>query len=76
MDMPAKATKAADKNEFKTVAQLIEEGRDLLPLETLKWSKGDGKRRVAFLCYSSGTSGLPVSHIGVLWSFYTLTDVE
>ena len=46
---------------FKTVDQLIEEGARLPRLEELKWQKGEGAKRVAFLCYSSGTSGLPVS---------------
>ena len=47
--------------EFKTVNQLIEEGARLPKLEELRWQKGEGAKRVAFLCYSSGTSGLPVS---------------
>ena len=46
--------------EFKTVDQLIQEGAKLPLLEKLKWSKGQGARQTAFLCYSSGTSGLPV----------------
>jgi acyl-CoA synthetase (AMP-forming)/AMP-acid ligase II len=46
--------------EFKTVAQLIQEGRSLPRVEKLKWSSGQGARQAAFLCYSSGTSGLPV----------------
>ena len=40
--------------------QLIQEGKKLPELEKLKWTKGEGTRRTAFLCYSSGTSGLPV----------------
>jgi acyl-CoA synthetase (AMP-forming)/AMP-acid ligase II len=45
---------------FKTVGELIIEGAQLPKLEELKWEKGQGKRQTAFLCYSSGTSGLPV----------------
>ena len=45
---------------FKTVGQLIVEGGRLPKLEPLKWAKGQGQRQTAFLCYSSGTSGLPV----------------
>jgi acyl-CoA synthetase (AMP-forming)/AMP-acid ligase II len=45
---------------FKTVGQLIIEGARLQKLEPLNWEKGQGKRQTAFLCYSSGTSGLPV----------------
>lgn len=46
---------------YKTVNQLIAEGSKLPKLEPLNWSQGEGARRAAFLCYSSGTSGLPVS---------------
>ncbi len=46
--------------EFKTVDQLIEDGSNIHSLEKLKWEKGQGARQTAFLCYSSGTSGLPV----------------
>ncbi|RYC65745.1 hypothetical protein CHU98_g416 [Xylaria longipes] len=44
---------------FKTINDLITEGRSLPELEPLKWTKGQGARQVAYLCYSSGTSGLP-----------------
>jgi acyl-CoA synthetase (AMP-forming)/AMP-acid ligase II len=46
---------------FKTIEDLITEGRSLPELECLRWTKGQGARQVAYLCYSSGTSGLPVS---------------
>ena len=46
--------------EFRTVDQLIEDGGELPPLEKLQWQRGDGATKTAFLCYSSGTSGLPV----------------
>jgi long-subunit acyl-CoA synthetase (AMP-forming) len=45
---------------FRTVDDLIIDGRKLEKLESLKWTKGQGARQTAFLCYSSGTSGLPV----------------
>lgn len=45
---------------YKTVDQLIAEGKGLPELEPLRWDKGQGARQTAFLCYSSGTSGLPV----------------
>ncbi|KAI1433280.1 hypothetical protein GGR50DRAFT_515723 [Xylaria sp. CBS 124048] len=44
---------------FKTLDDLIAEGRSLPELEPLRWAKGQGARQVAYLCYSSGTSGLP-----------------
>lgn len=43
-----------------STGDLVSEGRALPPLEELKWSNGQGARQPAFLCYSSGTSGLPV----------------
>jgi long-subunit acyl-CoA synthetase (AMP-forming) len=49
--------------EFKTLSQLIKEGESLPELEPIKWEKGQGERQTAFLCYSSGTSGLPVSFL-------------
>jgi len=45
---------------LKTVDDLIREGEKLDRLPKLDWEKGDGALRTAFLCYSSGTSGLPV----------------
>ncbi|KAL8776821.1 MAG: hypothetical protein Q9213_008120, partial [Squamulea squamosa] len=47
--------------DIKTVEQLIQEGASLPDLEDLRWEKGQGARQTAFLCYSSGTSGLPMS---------------
>jgi acyl-CoA synthetase (AMP-forming)/AMP-acid ligase II len=49
--------------EFKSVSQILEAGKSLPPVEELKWSAGEGARRTAFLCYSSGTSGMPVGNI-------------
>lgn len=49
------------KLPFKTVSDLVADGEKQPQLEALKWEKGQGKRQTAYLCYSSGTSGLPVS---------------
>ncbi len=64
---------------------LVSLGRTLPELERLQWSKGQGARRTAFLCYSSGTSGLPVSMLPaggahllffLLFSLPRLTSVQ
>lgn len=52
---------AESKQPFKTIDDLIAEGKDAPDLKPLDWIKGQGERQVAYLCYSSGTSGLPVS---------------
>ncbi|CAK7234448.1 hypothetical protein SBRCBS47491_008951 [Sporothrix bragantina] len=65
---PEAAQKAAAP--YATLDQLIAEGSKLPALEPLKWTKGQGARQPAFLCYSSGTSGLPkavmISHRNVI----------
>jgi acyl-CoA synthetase (AMP-forming)/AMP-acid ligase II len=59
LEMPKEAT-GSKQVPFKTVGQLIAEGEKLPNIEQLKWEKGQGARQTAYLCYSSGTSGLPV----------------
>jgi acyl-CoA synthetase (AMP-forming)/AMP-acid ligase II len=61
MDLPHHS----QKPPFKTVDDLVEMGHSVPELEPLQWVKGQGARQVAFLCYSSGTSGLPVSLLAV-----------
>lgn len=61
LDLPEPLTNGQKPpKEFKTVDQLIKVGEKLPKLPRLDWSSGQGARQTAFLCYSSGTSGLPV----------------
>lgn len=65
---------------YKTVDDLIKEGQSLPQLEQLNWSQGEGARRTAFLCYSSGTSGLPkgvmISHRNVIANVLQMRTYE
>lgn len=47
--------------DFPSVDDLIMQGETLPEPPKLSWIQGQGARQTAFLCYSSGTSGLPVS---------------
>lgn len=47
--------------DLKTVDDLIEDGHSRAQLPELLWQEGQGARQTAFLCSSSGTSGLPVN---------------
>ncbi|RTE69225.1 hypothetical protein BHE90_016397 [Fusarium euwallaceae] len=65
---------------FATIHALLEEGKTLPAIKELKWTKGQGARQVAYLCFSSGTSGLPkavmVSHFNVIANIMQLTTFE
>lgn len=61
LPLAEKVTPGMSNSGHKTIEDLIKAGSNLAPIKPAdeSWSKGDGKKRCAFLCYSSGTSGLP-----------------
>lgn len=62
IDLPPQVINGAEAPaNFKYLSQLVETGKTLPEVEKLNWTAGEGARRTAYLCYSSGTSGLPVS---------------
>ncbi|GAB7359614.1 hypothetical protein MBLNU230_g6798t1 [Neophaeotheca triangularis] len=70
LPMAEAATQGMSGAGHKTSEDFIQAGSKLERLESLKWTDGEGARRTAFLCYSSGTSGLPkgvmISHTNVI----------
>ncbi|KAF2085447.1 acetyl-CoA synthetase-like protein [Saccharata proteae CBS 121410] len=81
LDLPKEATGGKSvPSEFKTVDQLIQEGSNLPRLDPLRWKAGDGAKKTAFLCYSSGTSGLPkgvmISHKNVIANTMQITAFD
>ncbi|KAH7025270.1 uncharacterized protein B0I36DRAFT_250793 [Microdochium trichocladiopsis] len=65
---------------IETVDDLINEGRGLEPLPVQQWQRGRGASQVAYLCGSSGTSGLPkfvkLSHKNVIANILQIATYE
>ncbi|PFH55972.1 hypothetical protein XA68_17311 [Ophiocordyceps unilateralis] len=59
---------------------LVAEAETLPPVEPLGWTKGHGARQTAYLCYSSGTSGLPkgvmISHRNIIANIMQVLAAE
>ncbi|KAK3117434.1 hypothetical protein LTR53_001199 [Teratosphaeriaceae sp. CCFEE 6253] len=70
----------AGEHAFTTLEQLVTEGATLAPVPALSWEEGRGARQTAFLCYSSGTSGLPkgvrISHQNIIANVLQITEAE
>ncbi|CAO2653848.1 Nn.00g105810.m01.CDS01 [Neocucurbitaria sp. VM-36] len=80
LEVPEKFAGKATPKGLKTVDDFIREGQKLDRLEPLKWEPGHGAKRAAFLCYSSGTSGLPkgvmISHKNVIANTMQISTFE
>lgn len=61
LPLPSQVTGSMSDPGHKTIDDLIQVGSKLAPIKASdeSWSQGHGKKCCAFLCYSSGTSGLP-----------------
>ncbi|CAI6302927.1 unnamed protein product [Periconia digitata] len=81
LDVPEALSGGLKKpNGMKTVDDFISQGAKLDRLEPLNLGPGGGATRTAFLCYSSGTSGLPkgvmISHRNVIANTLQITVHE
>ncbi|ODM15421.1 hypothetical protein SI65_09024 [Aspergillus cristatus] len=80
IDLPPQMGNSKTPPGYKTLAQIEEAGKSLPKVEKLNWKAGEAARRTAFLCYSSGTSGLPkgvmISHRNVIANVLQLTLYE
>ncbi|RFU75935.1 amp-binding enzyme [Trichoderma arundinaceum] len=65
---------------FITTENLIDEGKALPEPIIKKWPEGQGMRQVAYLSFSSGTSGLPkavmITHYNVIANIIQLSTYE
>ncbi|KAK3116358.1 hypothetical protein LTR53_003384 [Teratosphaeriaceae sp. CCFEE 6253] len=72
LPMAPNATQGMDGYDHKTLEDFVTAGSKLPRQQASdrSWQAGDGARRTAYLCYSSGTSGLPkgvmISHRNVI----------
>ena len=75
VDIPRTSIVVLDDNEktasksrsLRTVDKLVAEGKGLPPVYSKKLSPMEGRVKMAFLCFSSGTTGKPkVGHM--LWN--------
>ncbi|KAF2165417.1 hypothetical protein M409DRAFT_67248 [Zasmidium cellare ATCC 36951] len=82
LPLPEQVTPGLQNQGHQTIEHLVKLGEtlDKVPASDERWSKGEGKRRCAFLCYSSGTSGLPkgvmISHYNVMANTVQLVTHE
>jgi long-subunit acyl-CoA synthetase (AMP-forming) len=65
---------------FIGINELIRRGKSLPAVERITFAAGEAKRRLAFLSFSSGTSGLPkgvmISHANLVANLCQAYEVE
>lgn len=82
LDLAPQVTQGMTNPGLKTFESFVQAGTKLPNLQASdrSWSAGEGARRTAFLCYSSGTSGLPkgvmISHKNVIANTLQLVTHE
>jgi acyl-CoA synthetase (AMP-forming)/AMP-acid ligase II len=81
IDLPEKILKGATvPSKFKTVDKLVAEGSVMEAIPKVEFAPGQGASQVAFLCSSSGTSGLPknvmISHRNVISNIMQIKAFE
>ncbi|UPK95250.1 hypothetical protein LCI18_006185 [Fusarium solani-melongenae] len=80
LDVAGDGPDTPDTSQFRTFQSLLDLGKPCLPLEPLKWGKGQGASQIAFICFSSGTSGLPkgvmISHRNIIANVMQLAVLE
>ncbi|KAI5456050.1 hypothetical protein BGZ63DRAFT_367946 [Mariannaea sp. PMI_226] len=73
-------TTVVGSEKLLSVDDLVNAGSQLPPLPREKWSKGRASQQVAYLCYSSGTSGTPkgvmISHRNIIANVLQVTLFE
>jgi acyl-coenzyme A synthetase/AMP-(fatty) acid ligase len=53
------AHKSPEKLPYPSLEDLVQEGQSLSPFIETKLRSGEAKTKIAFLCFSSGTTGKP-----------------
>jgi acyl-CoA synthetase (AMP-forming)/AMP-acid ligase II len=80
LSLPEKAALGKTAPGHKTFDDFVAEGSKLPALEPVNMGKNGGATRTAFLCYSSGTSGLPkgvmISHKNVIANVLQIATFE
>ncbi|KAF1822264.1 amp dependent CoA ligase [Dissoconium aciculare CBS 342.82] len=83
LPLPEEVTPPSVKTDgLKTIENLIQHGSTLPPIRPSdeSWKAGEGAEKIAFLCYSSGTSGLPkgvkISHKNCISNILQMTAYE